>query len=119
MHGPYQGKEYYLTGEIRFDSEKREWTGLAIRTGDDMDQGKAPLYKVRLHEEGPDQDITIFEVKPTKERIAMYKELYQDQPRCQSGKFRAKAYNSQGHEKPFKGASPTPPRPMQRRLSRN
>lgn len=112
MHGPYQGKEYYLTGEIRFDSEKREWTGLAIRTGDDMDQGKAPLYKVRLHEEGPDQDITIFEVKPTKERIAMYKELYQDQPRCQSGKFRAKAYNSQGHEKPFKGASPTPPRPI-------
>ena len=112
VHGPYQGKEYYLTGEIRFDPKKREWTGLAIRVGDDMDQGKAPLYKVRLHEEGPDQDITIFEVKPTKERIAMYKELYQDQPRCQSGKFRAKAYNSQGHEKPFKGASPTPPRPI-------
>lgn len=112
MHGPYQGKEYYLTGEIRFDSEKREWTGLAIRTGDDMDQGKAPLYKVRLHEEGPEQDVTIFEVKSTKERIAMYKELHQDQPRCQSGNFRAKAHNSQGLEKPFKVASPTPPRPI-------
>lgn len=59
MHGPYQGKEYYLTGEVNFDPEKREWRALAIRTGDDMDQGKAPLYKVRLHEEGPDQDITI------------------------------------------------------------
>lgn len=112
VHGPYQGKEYYLTGEIRFDPKKREWTGLAIRVGDDMDQGKAPLYKVRLHEEGPDQDVTIFEVKPTKERIAMYKELHQDQPRCQSGKFRAKAHNSQGLEKPCKGASQTPPRPI-------
>lgn len=112
VHGPYQGKEYYLTGEIRFDPKKREWTGLAIRIGDDMDQGKAPLYKVRLHEEGPDQDVTIFEVKPTKERIAMYKELHQDQPRCQSGKFRAKAHNSQGLEKPCKGASQTPPRPI-------
>ena len=112
VHGPYQGKEYYLTGEIRFDPKKREWTGLAIRVGDDMDQGKAPLYKVRLHEEGPDQDVTIFEVKSTKERIAMYKELHQDQPRCQSGNFRAKAHNSQGLEKPFKGVSPTPPRPI-------
>lgn len=112
MHGPYQGKEYYLTGEIRFDSEKREWTCLAIRTGDDMDQGKAPLYKVRLHEEGPKQDVTIFEVTPTKERIAMYKELHTDRPRCQSGKFRAKAHNFQGLEKPFKGASQTPPRPI-------
>lgn len=112
MHGPYQGKEYYLTGEVNFDPEKREWTCLAIRTGDDMDQGKAPLYKVRLHEEGPKQDVTIFEVTPTKERIAMYKELHTDRPRCQSGKFRAKAHNFQDLEKPFKGASPIPPRPI-------
>ncbi len=112
MHGPYQGKEYYLTGEIRFDSEKREWTCLAIRTGDDMNQGKAPLYKVRLHEEGPKQDVTIFEVTPTKERIAMYKELHTDRPRCQSGKFRAKAHHAKGLEKSFKGASPIPPRPI-------
>lgn len=42
----------------------------------------------------------------------MYKKLHQDQPRCQNGKFRAKAHNSQGLEKPFKGASQTPPRPI-------
>lgn len=108
MHGPYQGKEYYLTGEIHFNPEKREWKCLAIRVGDDMDRGKAPLYQVLLREEGPKQDIAIVEAKPTKERLAMYKELHSDRPRCQTGPFRS----SKGPDKPFKGASPTPPRPI-------
>lgn len=112
MHGPYQGKEYYLTGEIHFNPEKREWKGLAIRVGDDMDRGKAPVYQVLLREEGPEQDIAIVEAKPTKEKIAMYKELHTDRPRCQNGKFQKAVGHTKGPEKPFKGASPTPPRPI-------
>lgn len=112
MHGPYQGKEYYLTGEIHFNPEKREWKGLAIRVGDDMDRGKAPLYQVLLREEGPKQDIAIVEAKPTKEKIAMYKELHTERARCQSGKFQKAVGHAKGPEKPFKGASPTPPRPI-------
>ena len=112
MHGPYQGKEYYLTGEIHFNPEKREWKGLAIRVGDDMDRGKAPVYQVLLREEGPEQDIAIVEAKPTKKKIAMYKELHTDRPRCQNGKFQKAVGHTKGPEKSFKGASPTPPRPI-------
>lgn len=112
MHGPYQGRDYYLTGQVSFDSEKREWQARAIRIGDNMDCGKAPVYKIRLREVGPKQDVTIVQVEKTEEKLAMYKELHPDRPRCQSGKFRKATRKSSMTGRPFKLASHTPPRPI-------
>lgn len=42
----------------------------------------------------------------------MYKELHTDRPRCQNGKFQKAVGHTKGPEKSFKGASPTPPRPI-------
>ena len=87
-HDTFEGREYYLLGEPEWHGRKQEWHGRAIRIGDPMDRGKAPVYKVVLRQIN-EQEVAYAKVEATRESVPMYKARQPYLPRCNDGKFLA------------------------------
>lgn len=102
-HDTFQGREYYLIDNAFHDDKQDRWIGMAVRIEDDMDRGKAPVYRLTMRETDDHTAAIIEKVEPTKERIAMYKELRHNLPRATTGSFRNTVA-----PKPFHRSGPTP-----------
>lgn len=102
-HDTFEGREYYLLDKVTYHEKQDRWTGMAVRLEDDMDRGKAPVYRLTF-KASEDRTMAIIEkAEPTKEAVAMYRQLQRNLPRATTGSFEKTAA-----PKPFHRPVPVP-----------